>query len=262
MVRTLLALALLVALPAVPALAQEGGDAGEAARGHFQRGVQAYDRGDYDVAIREFRAAYAATGHPDILYNIYTAAERDGDLRQAEAALASYLDEGEVDPERRPSLQARLENLRARMKGDDVEAPPEEGLRRSPGEAGDPPDDRSAESDGGGSRVHPAAIALLGTGGALAVSFAVFAGLSEAKDQNLASSCGRDAGGSCTDDQVRALRGYNIAADASWIGALATGAVGLTLLFALRDGDEVEEAPAASAWVGSEGGGVVLQGRF
>ncbi|MGE0784139.1 MAG: tol-pal system YbgF family protein [Sandaracinaceae bacterium] len=57
------------------------------ARRHFEAGVGAYERGDYEVALEEFRTAHRMTGSPDILYNIAQCADR---LRRDDVALESY----------------------------------------------------------------------------------------------------------------------------------------------------------------------------
>lgn len=245
------------------ALAQQappaGGDA--RARAHFEAGTQAYDTGDYELAIREFRTAYDATGHPDLLYNIYLASERAGHLGEAEEALAKYLDEADVPDDRRPALEQRLARLQERR-----EAQPEGERSGSPSEQAAPPaqgraPEPEAQAPSGGG-VSPVAVALLASAGALAVSFAVFAGLSEKEDGHLSDTCGTG----CTDSQVSRLHAYNVAADVSWTVGLAAGATGLVLLFVLRDrgdqGDRDRASVTPSAWAGRDGGGLVLRGAF
>ncbi|HJL16262.1 MAG TPA: hypothetical protein RMH99_11435 [Sandaracinaceae bacterium LLY-WYZ-13_1] len=268
-------------------------DAMSEAQRHFEMGTQAFDTGDYELAVSEFRRAHELTGHPDLLFNIYSAAERAGRLEEAEDALAAHLEEGEISEERRPVLEQRLARLRARIAaradaaspGDEPEDPdaaaPEAVRSDSTAETSPPPSsagapdatgpDRAAEatsadapgtpapSSGGG--VHPAAVGTLIAAGVLAASFGVFAGLSEAEDVSLADRCGRDRYRSCGDGDLATLEAYNLVADVSWIGAAAMGVTGLILLFALPaegGGDDVAVAP----WAHPTAAGGAAMGRF
>lgn len=157
---------------------------------------------------------------------------------------------GELDDERRATLETRLAHLRTRaaeQRAAQAEstleaeraarrAQEEEAARRARADA--------AASGGSSGGVHPAGIGVLIGAGVLAVSFAVLAPLAAVEDANLASSCGRDMpAAQCTESQVGALRALSAAADASWIGALTLGVVGLVLVFVLPA--ETSEAGAA-----------------
>lgn len=99
--------------------------------------------------------------------------------------------------------------------------------------------------------------------GVMLASFAVFAPLAALEDAELARTCGRDVPTtSCSEAQVTALRVYSGIADASWIGAALSGALGLVLLLALppeRSGvDDVALVPA----LGPDLAALTLQGSF
>lgn len=244
------ALASLAALvcPGALAAAQENT---EEARVHFEAAVDAYDRGAYEQAERDFRQAYELSEHPDLLYNVYLAAERAGHLEAAAEALEQYLADGEMSDERREAFEQRLARLNERMLQDAMHGPPQ-------GPAVASQDDELATpvifvKRG---RIHPAATALFVAAGALAVSFAVAAGLSEAEDRSLAGECGRDTDfPNCADDELDALQRRNLVADISWIGALVAAGAGLVVLFTTK-GDDSE----VSASVGL--GSVSLRGSF
>ncbi|HJL15454.1 MAG TPA: hypothetical protein RMH99_07365 [Sandaracinaceae bacterium LLY-WYZ-13_1] len=85
------------------------------AQAHFERGTQAFEVGDYGRAAEEFAAAHELTDHPDLLFNVYSARERNGELVAAEEALSAYLQEASPDAERRDALEARLARLRLRL---------------------------------------------------------------------------------------------------------------------------------------------------
>ncbi len=238
--------------------AQDAGASPEA-RAHFEAGTEAFDVGEYERAAAEFRAAYDLTHHPDLLFNIYSALERAGELEQAADALDAYLREGDPDDERRTALAARLARLRERLaeaRADRAEAELR-AQRDAPAEAPVEPPDPSPTpppSDGG---VHPAGVGLLIGGGVLLVSFAVFAGLAAAEDGRLTDTCSPG----CPDDEVATLGAFNLVADISWITGAVVAATGLVLVFALPP--EGDEATAALApWVAPGGGGLVAAGRF
>lgn len=248
---------------ALPVAAQGGADAQVAARAHFDEGTQAFEVGDYERAATAFRAAYELTHHPDLLFNIYSALERGGDVVAAADALEGYLRDGDPEEERRASLQARLSRLRARaaeQRASRAEAELEaerEGRRRDAEERSAPADVEPAPADDGGGGVHPAAIGVLVGGGALLASFAVFAALAAVENDNLASTCSPECGGG----EVATLSTFNLIADISWIGGAVAAATGLVLLFVLPA--EGEDTSAAFApWVAPSGAGGTIVGRF
>lgn len=113
------AVALSVMLCAAGATAQQSaGD--QEAQIHFQSGRLHYERGDYEQALTEFQSAHSLSGRPALLYNIYLCQQSLGQNAAAAATLERYLAEGEITAQERPTLEARLENLRrrAREQGD------------------------------------------------------------------------------------------------------------------------------------------------
>lgn len=261
MIRVGLAALTLAALASpVPVLAQaEGGSEGDApgledetnppeddeARALFERGNAAYSVGQYADAAGHFREAYELSGRADLLYNIYSALEREGGhLEEATDALEQYLEQGDVPADRYAALSARLERMKTRLAEQQDSGDPREG-----GTHVEP-------ADSGG--VHPAATALLIAGGVLLVNFGIFAALSAAEKGKLESSCAP----ACNDDEVSTLSTYNLIADISWITALAAGATGVVLLFALMGGDESESAVSVSPWLAPGTGGAAVRGTF
>lgn len=225
------------------------------ARARFESGNEAFQVGDYERAAEEFRAAYELSQRPELLFNIYSAFERWGHLEEAADALERYLRDGDIESERRTSLEARLARLRERIADERAaraEAELEAERQREDGSPAVP-----AEESGG---VHPAAIGLLIGGGVLLASFGVFAALAAAENGRLEGECGT----TCNDDEVSTLRTFNLVADISWIAGAAVGLTGLVLLFALDGGDE-ERATAGlqlAPYVGGDGAGGVVRGSF
>jgi tetratricopeptide (TPR) repeat protein len=96
---------------AVPARASE--EPWRAARTHYEHGVELAKRGDYKAALEEFNAAYAASPHFAVLYNIGQAEIALGRPLQAIEILQRYLRDGkdDVPAERKRQVEAQLAQL-------------------------------------------------------------------------------------------------------------------------------------------------------
>lgn len=105
----LVAASLLVS--SLPALADE--EPWRAARAHYEHGVGLANKGEYKAALEEFNAAYAASPHFAVLYNIGQAEVALGRPRRAIDALSKYLRDGkdDVPPPRRQQVQAQIAQL-------------------------------------------------------------------------------------------------------------------------------------------------------
>jgi hypothetical protein len=90
------------------------------ARERFKRGEAAYQKGNYELAISEWEAAYASEARPRIQYNIYQARERLGQLVEAVAALEKYLSTADPDDPYYSDATARLASLQQRLKATGV----------------------------------------------------------------------------------------------------------------------------------------------
>lgn len=237
-------LSAVIVIAASPARAQDP-SATERARLHFDLATQAFDTGNYELATTEFQRAHELTGHPDLLFNIYSSAERAGHLEVAVDALARFLAEGSMDDTQRATLEQRLLRLRERM-----------AARARAQQT--PRSDAAPEPAPDG--VHPAGIGVLIGAGVLGAGFAVLAVLSELEDTKLAQGCG--ATRSCTDGDVATLSALNLAADVTWITAAAAAAVGVVLLLALPPDPAGRENVALAPWMTREAAGLVATGRF
>jgi tetratricopeptide (TPR) repeat protein len=254
---TLATLCFAVAAPGAAAQAEENGaDALQPspmtepleqprARIHFEAGRNHFEVGAYEEAAREFAAAHELSGRPELLYNMYLAHERAGNVEAAAHHLERYLHEVSVPEDVAAALRRRLANLQARAEQQRAA----QAISPAPAEAA------SYRLPGG-------AIAAFITAGAGLAAFAVFAGLSEAEDRRLAGSCGVDVGAFCTDGEVSRLRAYNLVADVGLAVGLVGAAVGLAwwLLSRRAHGRESSVSLAARAPGGT--GGVTLGVRF
>lgn len=85
------------------------------ARERFRRGQTAYQQGDYDTAITEWTAAYAADPRPLLQYNLSQAYERLGRLGEARTALETYVANAASNDTNQADARARLASLRERL---------------------------------------------------------------------------------------------------------------------------------------------------
>ncbi|MDB4939173.1 MAG: hypothetical protein JWP87_6145 [Labilithrix sp.] len=103
-----IAFALFVATTSARARADEA-----AARQHFKRGVELYDRKQYQPALEEFRAAYAEKPSPGIKQNVALCLKGLGRPVEAATAFDEALDEGEgtLRPDVRAAMEQELTEL-------------------------------------------------------------------------------------------------------------------------------------------------------
>jgi tetratricopeptide (TPR) repeat protein len=96
-----------------------------AARRHFQDGSKAFSLGEFEAAIKEYRAAYNAKPDPAFLYNIAQAYRLAGDAGQAVFFYKSYLHNLPEAPNRQEVEEriVALEPLVARSKTPTVAEP-------------------------------------------------------------------------------------------------------------------------------------------
>ena len=244
------------------ALAQES-PLDERARLHFESGSSYFDAGNYTRALEEFQTAYEMSGRPELLYNIYLAHERLGNLEQASANLERFLAEADIDAERRAVLETRLANIRARMTEAGATTP-----ETTPPADTTPADTTPADttptpaplppprgSDDGGVST-PALLAFIAAGAGLVMA-GVFGTLALTEHSSLEGDDG--CAPACTDDDVSSLRTYNTIADVS-LGVAVIGAVVGSILIATSGGAGGESA--AGAWLAPDGGGITLRGAL
>lgn len=82
------------------------------ARASFEAGRDAYDRGRFAEALRNFENAYELSGRPKLLFNIARAAESEGLRQRAIETYTAYL-RNVPEADNREFVEARLAKLRA-----------------------------------------------------------------------------------------------------------------------------------------------------
>src|SRR6476646_8354352 len=80
------------------------------ARALYAAGHTAYDAGRFDDADRDFRAAFALSKRPELLFNLAATAERLNRPAQAAERLRAYLRVRPEDPDR-ASIEERIRVL-------------------------------------------------------------------------------------------------------------------------------------------------------
>ena len=230
---------------ALPVAAQDPpapSDLDTQARAHFQSASAYFETGDYEAAIREFRAAYELSRRPALLFNLYVTYERLGQLDRAVEHLERYLAEF-PEAENRAALELRLERLRARAR-----------------------EQAATPAPSGGTDLTVPAIVAFSAAGVGAALFGVFGAAALVEDDSLSAACGAGAGRTCTESQVSGLVAFTVLADVGWVLALAGAATGVVMLLLSSPGEPSDEPSAESSaavlpWASPEGAGLVLRWR-
>ena len=259
MKQTFLVTALLtLTLPAYAQPASENMDA--IARAHFQAGTGYFETGDYANAIHEFERAYELTHYPQLLYNLYASHERLGQLEPAAERLAQFI-EASPDAPNRSALEERLANLRRRIEQgasaptgepEATVTPPEQEATTETEPPPRPPREEERRSRS------PAPFVMFSAAGVGALTFTVAGFLARAEDRELARTCGRDAGRTCTGSQVSRLTRRTTIADTGLGVTVGFAALGVVLLLAQPG----EANVTMSAGVDENGGTLGVTGRF
>ena len=247
------------------------------AREMFLKGDAAYAEGRYEEALASFKEAYELSGRPQLLFNISNAAERLGRYAEAVDALEKYLASGKAKD--RDVVQKRLTNLRKRVeeqkKEQEKQAREEEERKKREEAERKKNEEALANSLSERDRQRPppppppkpAPVLpwiLIGGGGAVFATGAVFGVLTLAARSDVSSRCTSTPTGRLCDQDARSAldreKTFGIIADVGMgVGLIAAG-VGTWLLLSGK--------PAASSnvYVGARptpgGGGIDVGGRF
>src|SRR5688572_26261239 len=79
----------------------------ESAKSSFDRGMQHYNMGEFDRALSEFKKAYGAQPHPELLFNIGQCYRNLGNVDEAIFFFERYLEE-EPDADEVRALLAEM----------------------------------------------------------------------------------------------------------------------------------------------------------
>jgi tetratricopeptide (TPR) repeat protein len=98
------------AAAAPPAPKDDAARARAEAREHFTAGIQAFERGDYDGAIAEYKQAYDLTHAPALLFNLAQVYRKKGSNDEALDYYRRYLRE-EPNARNRPDVEERIAEI-------------------------------------------------------------------------------------------------------------------------------------------------------
>ncbi len=234
----------------------------ERARAYFMLGRSHYDAGEYAESVEQFEQAYALSPQPRLLYNLYQAHHRLGQLAPAIDYLERYLADGEIDDQERPLLEARLENHRESLAAERQAAAEQAERERLEEEARQAELAEAREAAAQASPLRTAGWVVLGVGLAGAGAFALFGALALRENADLAERCGEDAGAFCDDGDLGTLQLLTRTADLGGAVGLAGIATGIVLLLIGRPEEpDAEEARLLPTTLPG-GAGLQLRGRF
>ena len=122
--RVAVLVAVMTALPGWPAARAQSVDRPAArAKAHYERGVAAYDSGQYDRAIQAFTSAHALDPAPVLLYNVAQSYRKKGEAASALVFYRRYL-EAAPAAEDRPQVEARIRELETAVQASAAPSPP------------------------------------------------------------------------------------------------------------------------------------------
>jgi tetratricopeptide (TPR) repeat protein len=211
------------------------------ARELFTKGDAAYAEGRYEEALSAFQEAYDLSLRPQLLFNVSNALERLGRYTEALDALEKYLASGKARD--RDVVQKRIANLKKRVEEKreaDRLAKEEEDKKKREEEERRRREEAANGSSGGDKKLPPEPprsalpFVLVGTGGALLVTGAVFGVLTLSARSDAEAGCKDAASGHlCSADARSALdkeQTFGIVADIGLVTGVIVGAIGAYLL--------------------------------
>jgi hypothetical protein len=194
----------------------------EKARAYFQAGVDAYDSGKYEVAMREFQHSHALSHNPALYFNMAACEEHLNHYQAAALLLRQYLIE-RPDADDKTKVETRIKSLEERddsMKRLNEPPPTPVAPVQQPVVTAPPPPP---------AKKRVISWAMLGVTGALGIGAIAAGSYSVVHHDDLKSTCGMTPAG-CSQDQIDGLRSATIATDVL-IGLTAASAVVTVVLF-------------------------------
>jgi tetratricopeptide (TPR) repeat protein len=202
--------------------ARAAGENMEQAKAYFGAGVDAYDQGKYEIALREFQHAHALSHSPALYFNMAACEEHMDHYQAAALLLRQYLIE-KPDADDRANVELRVKSLEERDERlHKIE--PEPLVKSSAG--------TSTSSTEPPKRHLKYTWVMLGvTAGVGAAAIGVGA-YTVAHHSDLKNGCGNSIDG-CTSSQIDGLKSTAVATDVL-IGVAAAAAVA-TVVFAVLE---------------------------
>ncbi|MDB4967265.1 MAG: hypothetical protein JWN44_2954 [Myxococcales bacterium] len=222
------------------------------AKAYFGAGVDAYDQGRYEVALREFQHAHALSHSPALYFNMAACEEHMDHYQAAGLLLRQYLIE-KPEAEDKNNVELRIKALEERDERlhKMVEAPPpvkSSDVAATPAPAPVPPKSHLKYT-----------WVMLGATAAVGIAAIGVGAYTVAHHGDLKNGCGNTVDG-CSASQLNGLKSTAVATDVL-IGVTAVAAAA-TVVFAIvesRRGKAAHAAaPATPARVALSGAGLVF----
>lgn len=241
-----------------PAWAQEASP-DELARRHFESGVAYLQESDYDNALKAFEKSYALSRRPQILLNVATVHERQGNLKRAVTALQQYL-EAAPEGEGRVTVENRIKNLERRMHEEPAPnpattppaSPPSPPSPRPRAKQSPPPAAPKAEPN------RLPAYVVLGIGGLSAIGAGVTGLLARSEYDEARESCAPR----CSDDEVSAGKSLALTSTVLTGVAIVGVGVGAALYFMATPKHQTPARTAPRVLVGAGPRGAAAQASW
>jgi tetratricopeptide (TPR) repeat protein len=223
--------------------ARAAGENVEQAKAYFNAGVEAYDQGKYEVALREFQHAHALSHSAALYFNMAACEEHMDHFQAAALLLRQYLIE-KPEAEDRPNVELRIKSLEERDERLHKMNEPQATVKTKP----EPQAVTAPERPRPRLRYTWVMLGATAAFGAAAIGVGAY---TVAHHSDLKSSCGSTVDG-CTTAQVSGLKSTAVATDVL-IGVTAAAAVA-TVVFAVvesRKGRAQADRGARMAWNGA-----------
>jgi len=232
--------------------ARAAGENVEQAKAYFKAGVDAYDQGKYEVALREFQHAHALSHSPALYFNMAACEEHMDHFQAAGLLLRQYLIE-KPDADDKANVELRIKALEERDERLHKMNEPEPEVKPMP--ATMTPVTTTAEKPK--PRLKYTWV-MLGVTGAVGVAAIGLGAYTVAHHSDLKNGCGNTATG-CTSSQISGLKSTAVATDVL-IGVTAAAAVA-TVVFAVVESKKGRAHADAGAHVAERGTHVAFIGN-
>lgn len=227
--------------------ARAAGENMEQAKAYFKSGVEAYDQGKYEVALREFQHAHALSHSPALYFNMAACEEHMDHFQAAGLLLRQYLIE-KPDADDRDNVQLRIKSLEERDERLHKMNEPEPTVKQTEGVV----TPVATTTPPPPSKPHlKLTWVMLGVTGAVGIAAIGVGAYTVAHHSSLENGCGKTPQG-CSSSQINGLKSTAIATDVL-IGMTAAAAVA-TVAFAIvesRKGRAHAARGTHVAWIGN-----------
>jgi tetratricopeptide (TPR) repeat protein len=218
------------------------------AKARFNAGVEAYDQGQYEVALREFQRAHALSHSPALYFNMAACEEHMDHFQAAALLLRQYLIE-KPDADDKANVELRIKSLEERDERLHKMNEPEPTVKPSSAMTAPPETPPPTKAHLKYTWV------MLGVTAAVGAAAIGVGAYTVVHHSDLKNGCGNSVDG-CTSPQISGLKSTAVATDVL-IGVTAVAAVG-TVIFAVLESRKGRAHADAGTHVAFIGNGVAF----